>query len=322
MKQKLFSRSVYLLTALSILLALSYHIVFWPFELLLSFTTFLLPVFFAGLIASLVFFVITKSLTRKFGFVLVAGFIASYHSLAYTLTLQPQTAITADKGQTTIKFATFNKLYKNKDLQKTVDYFKKQNVDVLAVQEANEGEIKQLSEQLELRYFNESGTVQVGGGAHVGVLSRYPITESKSIELGSGPSLLRAAITTPKNGELAFYSLHLSGPFTLASYQRHNTDIKRVARVLKEERLPAVLGGDFNTTIFSPTLRDFNDTIDHEYQTVTTDPWPTCSWYGFGTPLCIRIDQVYIPKRAKLIYTFVAPNLGSDHRAIVTEFAL
>lgn len=313
-----------LLLLVSVALLLSYHIELWPFELLVSFTPVVVFIAFTGLAILLVGLVVSRRVFAHWRLAAALGssLLLCLYGIFYSMNVQPQAQLVSKDSSPTIKFATFNKLYKNKDLRTASNYFKEQNIDVLAVQEANRGEIEALSKQLGFQYYHASGALNTGHSTRVGIISRYPVSEVKDIRLGNGPSLVRAAIDTPEYGKIAFYALHLSGPFTPKSYSTRGTDFVTLAQTLQKEKLPAVLGGDFNTTIFSPDLREFNEAVSSKYQTITTMRWPQCSWYGFGAPLCLRIDHVYIPKNAKLIKTSIAPNLGSDHRPVIAEFTL
>lgn len=324
MKYKIFLGPTALFSLSAVALALSYHVEFWPFELLVSFTPVVVTVIFASLVALLIALIVSRRFFShwKFAVALCGGLLLCLYSVFYSMHVQPQVQIVSKNDNPTIKFATFNKLYKNKDLQTASKYFKQQGIDILAVQEANSGEIETLSKQLGFKHYHVSGVLNIGHSTRVGIISRYPITEAKDIKLGNGPSLVRAVTEMPQYGKVAFYGLHLSGPFTPKSYNIRHADFATIARTLQDEKLPAVLGGDFNTTVFSPDLRQFNSATNNLYQTTTTNRWPQCSWYGFGAPLCLRIDHVYLPKNAKLTNTYIAPNLGSDHRAVIAEFTL
>lgn len=323
MKYKILFSFVILQTVVALLLTLSFYLWIWPFELLLSFTPLIALLLIACLTTSLVVLLLTKRLRSDWRLpnVVLVGLAAGFYSFYFSLTAQfPTQTIKTQKPA--ITFASFNKLYSNNDLSKAAAYFDTQKIDILAMQEASIHEVNQLRQQLGFEHSYTSQKVRTAKGTVVGIVSRYPFESAKAIELTNGRSLLRAVISTPHTGNVAVYAVHLPGPFSPSLYKDRNTDTLTLARMLQQETLPTIIGGDFNTTIFSPSLRQFTTAINATLQPVTLDQWPQCSWYGFGAPLCLRIDHVYIPKTAQLINVNTSPNLGSDHRAVVIKLAL
>jgi len=323
MKHRILLYLIILLTGGAVALALSFHIQLWPFELVLSFTPLLAIIAAVGVTLCLLFLLTLKDIRgdwRIAGCVAV-GMLASVYSIYFSLTVQPPVQLNSTE-QPTLTFATFNKLYSNSDLSRASDYFSGQNVSVLAIQEAQAGEVKQVREQLGFDYSHAPDDLRTSFGTIVGIISRYPIASAETIALTNDYSLVRAMIVTPEQGEVAFYAVHLPAPFSPGLYADRDTDTEELARILQEETLPIVLGGDFNTTIFSPSLQQFNAATSAFLQPVTLERWPDCSWYGFGAPLCMRIDHVYISEDLQLVDVQVSPDLGSDHRAVVVEVAL
>lgn len=322
-KHKLLFSLVVLQAVGAITLTLSFYLWALPFELLLSFTPLIALILIVGLSVSTIVLLLLKHLRNKWQLrtTVLAGLAFSFYGLYFSLTAQlPAQVAKTDKP--TITFATFNKLYSNRNLSKASNYFNKQNIDVLAVQEAEAGEVDQLRQQLGFEHTYASKKARAVKDTVVGIVSRYPFESVKAIELTSGRSLIRAVILMPNNSKVAVYAVHLPGPFSLDLYKDRNIDTVTLSKVLQKETLPAVIGGDFNTTIFSPSLRQFTAAINTTMQPVTLDRWPQCSWYGFTSPMCLRIDHVYIPKAAQLVNVDVSPNLGSDHRAVIVEFTL
>jgi endonuclease/exonuclease/phosphatase (EEP) superfamily protein YafD len=321
MKNKIAIYLVALQVLAAALLALAPHIPLLPFELLLSFTPLFTSVVVACLFASTLALAYDKQVDHKQW--LLGGIIAAVTLCVFTLytslTIQPATPAT-HTSKPTLTFITFNKLYSNTDLDGIATYFRQQQPDVMTLQETTPEEVKKLQENLGYKHSFTSERLRSARGTVVGIISRHPITSTKRIELRNGPSLIRAVVSTPQNGEIAFYGVHLPGPFSPALYKQRDDSYVMMAETLQKEKLPAVLGGDFNTTIFSPALQRFTKTTQGNMQTVTTERWPQCSWYGLGAPLCARIDHVFIPKSAQLTHVTIAPYLGSDHRAVVVTF--
>ncbi len=124
---------------------------------------------------------------------------------------------------------------------------------------------------------------------------------------------------TPESGNVAVYSVHIPVPSSDLLYNKRNIVLESLAKTLDEDELPVMVGGDFNTTIYSPAMRTFKSATSTTLKAITEDKIPACSWYGYGSSLCIRIDHVFTSKDIQIIDRMLAPDLGSDHRAIITK---
>lgn len=323
MKQKLLRILCIILPLASVILATALHVRLWPFELLISFTPIAGTLLLAGLVVILIFPFIVPHFRygKKIMASIAVGMIASLYALTASLMMQPPAAVVEYDGQP-LTFITFNKLFSNNDIPRMVNYFKAQNADVISLQETTPQEVARVQQQLGYRHSFTSEKIRTARGTVVGIVSRHPIKSTERIKLTNGPSLIRTVVDIPGSGDMAFYGVHLPGPFNPILYRQRDVSMAAMAEALQKDDLPSVLGGDFNTTIFSPSLRQFNDITRDKLQPTTTGRWPTCSWYGLGSPLCVRIDHVYIPRNAQLMNETIAPSLGSDHRAVVVRFSL
>ena len=119
---------------------------------------------------------------------------------------------------------------------------------------------------------------------------------------------------------MAFYSLHLTGPFRAQFYEEKLIDNNSVIKILTNESLPYAIGGDFNTTVYSPGLRHFTTGVGSSVKPTVSGAFPECSRFKGLRILCLRIDHIYIPQSASMIKTTISPDLGSDHRALTVQF--
>lgn len=323
MKNKLIIYLVVLLAIAAVLLVMALYIRILPFELMLSYTPLFGFLTLAGLLSATVALIRNKSLRSNRWLIAAAsiGLIASICALYAASSFQSPMETSA-AGRGTIAFATFNKLYSNTDLARAADYFRQERVDVIAFQETRPEEVTKLKQLLGFEHSFNSEALKTARGTVVGIISRWPIKDAALNTLSNGPPLIRTVVTVPGGRDMAFYGVHLPGPFSLDLYRQRNANIVSVARALREDSLPATLGGDFNSTVYSPALREFNELVAVKAKPTITEQLPQCSWYGLGAPLCARIDHIYIPKYATLVQTTIAPDLGSDHRAVMVRFTL
>lgn len=296
----------------------SFYIQIWPFELLVSLTQTLTIIFIAALSLSSVLFIFMKDFKNHMPVVVITvlAWLAVLYILFFTLTTQQPTTLSHPE-QDDLTFAIFNKNYNNHDDNRYIDYFKQQQADVIAMQEMHAEEVEYVADQLGFDYYYTSPPFATAGWTSVAVISRYPFASVETVELSSQHPVVRAVVQTPSGGEVAFYSVHAPVPSSNFLYNKRNIVLDSLASTLSQEELPMVVGGDFNTTIYSPAMRTFSSAVSPNLLPVSTKAWPVCSLYGYG--FCIRIDHVFISKGLEISSSSVGPDLGSDHRAIITK---
>jgi endonuclease/exonuclease/phosphatase family metal-dependent hydrolase len=145
------------------------------------------------------------------------------------------------------------------DIEAIARVIRTENPDVVALQEIDvntERSGKELHEANKLAeltgmkaYFAK--TIDYGGGAYgIAILSKHPMREMQNHPLptkastgGEPRALATAIITLPGGREFLFASTHLDA-------QRNDTNrimqIKRITEKLANEKLPAIIAGDFN----------------------------------------------------------------------------
>lgn len=320
-KQKIFFVYTIFLFLVAISLVAGFYVRLLILEQLVSFTPIVAILIIVGGISALIIIFLKRRTVWRRSIVTTGLAVAlGLYGLIHSLTIQPQATFVHASGSR-IKFAAFNKLYQNHDIDKAAAYFAQQKIDVVSLEEAYPQEVVAMQKKLGFRYSYMSNKLNTVRGTAVGIVSRYPIVKSDTVSMSPHTSVVRIIVQAPTR-QVVVYGAHISGPFTQTMYERRNGDFIKLAELLKHEKLPAVLGGDFNTTIFSPVLQEFNDSVKGRYQTTTSTPWPVCSWYSRGHLACLRIDHVYLSHTAQLTKAYIAPNLGSDHGAVVVEFSL
>lgn len=308
--------------------SLSFHIWLWPSELLISITPQIVIALGILLITSVSYLLLQAraSLRRLkvsiFALAVPLATISGGYSLLYSLTAQAPIKLVHTDKASTVRFATFNKLHSNDNYQGIANYIQQQDLDIVALQEVKPYELATLSKLTGYAHSYNAPNLHTTYGSTVGILSRLPISSTHSNKLGGGYAALKAEIDIQNKGLVAFYSFHITPPFTPALYSQSQQHLTQFADIIADEKLPVIAGGDFNTTIFSPKLGQFNTTTQRAVKSITTERWPECSWYGFSPLLCMRIDHIYVPTTATLHKTTIGPDLGSDHRMIISELSL
>ena len=132
---------------------------------------------------------------------------------------------------------------------KGLDIVGLQEVDQFVPRSKNQDSIKILSESSGLPYYCFFKAIDLSGGEYgLGVLSRYPIVESESMQLyseGNEQRILARTLIDVEGEQINFFVTHLS----YESAELHATQTATVIEELKKYE-GFVLTGDFNTTSF------------------------------------------------------------------------
>ncbi|WP_223167288.1 endonuclease/exonuclease/phosphatase family protein [Nonomuraea sp. SYSU D8015] len=182
-------------------------------------------------------------------------------------------------------------------------------LDLLAAQELTAGgpAAKQLNKLFKYHYPVST----------VGLWSRYPITETKPLDVGLGwPRALRAVVATPK-GKITVYVMHLASARPGHTAGR-DASLARARKLIDADSSKRILLlGDLNTATTDRGMRGLIPPLS-DAQSVAGDG------FGFTWPSefpITRPDHILF-KGMKATEAGVAPATGSDHRAALASFRL
>jgi vancomycin resistance protein VanJ len=203
----------------------------------------------------------------------------------------------------------------NPDPQKTAQELLAADADVVALEEITTADMKVYKAAFAKTYPYEVQRDTVA------LWSKYPVAQSKSVDVGfKWTRALRAEVNTPE-GKVAVYVAHLAsvrvGASGFTSNQRNDT-IKALGRQIAEEKLSGVIVmGDFNGTANDRSLAPLTTGLRSAQG---------AAGYGFGFtwpakfPMA-RIDHILVrgvtPTKA-----WVMKSTGSDHRPVVAELRI
>lgn len=326
MKQK----SGYIIGGLAVagfcILALATRIHMWYAELLVSIAPQVATVLVALSLIALGILLLQKGsllkLQPKYAMAIVAVGIGIVGIWSAAASSAQDPSISRADSTTSIRFATFNKLHSNTNYQLITEYMQEQNVDVAAFQETNAEQLAHIQNSSGYTYSASAYSVNPSMESTVGFVSRIPVNASSITDLGDGYTIMRAVMQPKDTQPVAFYSVHIPPPFTKKMFDHGNKSFDIVTELIANDTLPVIIGGDFNTTPYSPKLQDFNAATNGTIRAAQNELLPKCSWYGKGPLVCMRIDHIYISVSAQHISTTISPELGSDHRMIITELRL
>jgi vancomycin resistance protein VanJ len=218
-------------------------------------------------------------------------------------------------GAYDLRVLTHNVDAANPDPERTARDLIAADADVMALEELTAGDLKIYKSAFAKLY-----PYQVSRDT-VALWSKYPVVETKSVDVGfSWTRALRAEVSTPE-GKVAVYVAHLAsvrvGTSGFTSDQRNNT-IKALGRQIADERLAGVIVmGDFNGTANDRSLAPLTAGLRSAQGAAGTG-------FGFTWPSAFpmaRIDHILVrgvtPTKA-----WVMSPTGSDHRPVVAELRI
>lgn len=201
--------------------------------------------------------------------------------------------------------------------------------DVLLLQEVFEEREASLAASLEDRLPHQSAVRSSGVGA-VMVLSRHPIVETRPVSLSEPGVRDTAVVVLDVDGQLLqVVPVHLTSPCPRcgASWterlelegRRRPAELASVLRVL-DPRVPALIGGDFNSTERSAPYRLLTHVgFEDPQRSVGRGPgftWPNDRW---PFPV-LRIDWI-LTRGLVAVDAWVDDGGASDHRPVVADLA-
>jgi endonuclease/exonuclease/phosphatase family metal-dependent hydrolase len=207
------------------------------------------------------------------------------------------------------------------DIARAAEVIRRLDPDFVALQEIDHGversgrieQMRVLGELTGMHPSFASFMPYQGGEYGIGVLSRYPIIESRRHELppGTEPRVaLDVRVSLPDDTELIFCSVH----FYNTAAQRL-AQAKAVIDVYRDEKLPVILAGDFNSTPGDPVMlfveRSFRNTdkVADRFTFSATDPDREIDYVLFKPAdafAATRVDVLDEP-------------VVSDHRPVIVE---
>ncbi|MEO3871583.1 endonuclease/exonuclease/phosphatase family protein [Nonomuraea sp. B12E4] len=182
-------------------------------------------------------------------------------------------------------------------------------LDLLAAQELTSGgpAAKQLNKMFRYRYPVST----------VGLWSRYPLSDTKPLDLGMGwPRALRAVVSTPK-GKVTVYVMHLASARPGATTSRDATLAQARKLIDADSSKRILLLGDLNTATTDRGMRGLTPPL-------TDAQGAAGDGFGFTWPSefpITRPDHILF-RGMTATEAGVAPATGSDHRAAVASLRL
>lgn len=239
----------------------------------------------------------------------------------------------------TFKVITYNVLGHNKDLSEATQWLIESNADIIVLQETGEGYDHRLASLYDV-YAHEE---HVEGS--VRVFSRYEIVSKELLVIEDYPGRLALRLVLLQGDrKLAVYATHFALPQSSAKGKRdpsvdynldfalhydetrRNTQIRTLLDIIRTERLPHILAGDFNTSDASLIYKEIDAVLDDAYRGAgygAGRTWPVAEKVGLPPMIApfLRIDYVWHSPDFRPTYAAVGSQpIGSDHLPVTVVF--
>ena len=251
---------------------------------------------------------------RPLGFVgLPAGLFFMYS--VYGTTFQKSSEKTPN-----LQVISFNILTINKNKEEVIDYIrskiKKDRNNIVFLLETNMEWVEKLK-SLEDRLPNSVYHTREDNFGF-SFLSDLPIASHEKIPLDIlGLPVLKVLFNIGSR-EFLFWGVHTIPPMGEGHFKAREEHLTNLATLINREENPFLIAGDFNLSPFSPHFSQFLNKFEKKVYRAGKNYSYTSSWNRLF--LGILIDHILYSESFKPIKYEVGPSLGSDHKAIVTEF--
>lgn len=228
-----------------------------------------------------------------------------------------------------LRIASYNTFIQAPDISHVVELVRAEEPDLLLVQEVQPRRAEELRAQLGDVFphmsFEPREAGRIGG---VAVLSRFPILEERRLEPIGGARPTTIAVVDADGQRVQVVSAHLTSPCPLCgaslverqgfeASMRH-VETEAIVDAL-DPRLPAIVGGDLNSTRRSDPYRLLAAAGFRDPQ-IEAGNGPGFTWPDGSGPF-FRIDWILVRGMTPTAAWVGAPR-ASDHRPVVVDVAL
>jgi endonuclease/exonuclease/phosphatase (EEP) superfamily protein YafD len=196
--------------------------------------------------------------------------------------------------------------------------------DVLLLQEYTDAWHEAASAALSPQY-PYSSFVSRDDSFGVAIYSRLPFVEGvdNRLPLGRAGVEQTRAVVRIGGRDVAVYNVHLLPPRRLDYTIDSRLQFADLLKALAEEKLPYIVGGDFNLTGDTPQHHDLKRIGARDAHDLAGrgrgSTWPVNTFFRYLPGL--RLDHVYLGPGLRAVHTHAGTGRGSDHRPLITDVA-
>jgi endonuclease/exonuclease/phosphatase (EEP) superfamily protein YafD len=246
----------------------------------------------------------------------VGGALAlAYVALCVPLYVPPTAAPPGDRAS--LKVLTANLLYRSHDAAAALAWIGKMQPDVLVLLELTPRWRAAL--QPVLRGYGGRFEILRDDAFGIGVYSRRAPLSARDASRDELPMLEARLVHEGRAATL--FAVHTVPPINTYAAAMRDRQLEHVGQLARRAGRNAIVAGDLNTTSWSPSFRrvlEASSLVDTRRGFGIQGTWHS-SW---PAPILIPIDHVLTSPDVVTLAREVAPETGSDHRAVFVELSL
>lgn len=224
-----------------------------------------------------------------------------------------------------LKVVQYNKYHKNHPYKELLPWLKKNDIDLLIMQELSTKEIERFKKELSsVLPYSPLKTIRIPGRAMI--FSKYKLENlqvKKVCRKLCETSATRFEITLPEEQKITVFSVHADTPLFKGHYDRQTEELLQTARWINKDKTERTLFiGDINTSPYSPNFRKLLDVSGLRYQNYSLLPETT--WPSFLILPCLKIpiDHILFSDGLDLAHIEQDQSHGSDHHSLIATFTI
>ena len=223
------------------------------------------------------------------------------------------------------RLVALNVLKNNPHHDKVIDLLVETDPDFIVLQEVDDRWIAELHAALQTNWpYRKLAPRDNNFG--IAIWSKVDWEDCRILEFTDGTDFslpsIDAKFRTGNGTSFRLIATHLLPPMSDAAWQIRNKSLKNLADAVKEgDQQATIVTGDFNCTCWSYWFRKFLNDTDLRN-----------SSYGHGLAITWRpvnlaiaslpIDHVLAGEKIQIVSRSVGSEVGSDHRAVIVDFAI
>lgn len=225
----------------------------------------------------------------------------------------------ADIYGSAIRIMSVNLRASNREFIDLIRQLREQAPDVILFQEYTSYWHSALQRTLKDEWPNQRFLTRNGSYSSA-IYTRLQFAENPTEVLDTVLEPFVRAVVEIEGRSAAIYNIHLARPGSLTHFYNNRVQIAELLHHLKHERLPFILGGDFNFTDTSPQACALASAGFREAQTAAGwgrgTTWPVHPILGLAPG--IRLDHFYFSPELTCFECYPGDAFGSDHLPVVT----
>ncbi len=283
-----------------------------------------------ALVIALLCLMIVGVMTRRW----TAGAVALMSGLAATVALQsyfiypyttlptPVVPTTEAREGSTVSLLIANVYMHNREVEPLLDMIERTDPDMVLVMETNAWWFDTLR-SLRTRY-EHVREYPADNTYGMGLYSRYPWKNMRTefLQHDSVPSF-HAEIELPSGQPFSFHGVHPVPPILSKhpdNRDRREVELLKVGQMVTDQKLPAVVAGDFNDVAWSNTSRLFQ--VDGSLNDIRVGRGLFNTFSAHSSVMRWPLDHVYVTDEFAVADFYCLDSFGSDHFPVYVELVL